>query len=154
MHERRIYYNIFEANAQIPRLEHLFAELARIQRQANELSRRAAEVGLDIAHLAGPGAKGGRGGNPLRQKFAARMRELSEEYASKLAEIEALGVIVDDLDLGAINFYSWLGGREIFLSWQYGEPEVRHWRDVAEGPMSRRPLSHAAAQRPPGAILH
>ncbi|MFH0799939.1 MAG: DUF2203 domain-containing protein [Pseudomonadota bacterium] len=152
MHESRVYYNIFEANAQIPRLEHLFAELAKIQRQVNALSRRALELGVELSFDID--AEACNNLHPLKGQLADKMKAFSEEYSDKLHEIAALGVIVDDLDMGIVNFYSWIDGREIFLSWQYGEPEIAHWHAVTENAIARRPLKKLVSSRPAEASLH
>ena len=108
----------------MPSLEYLFAELARIQDRVNTLSRRAAE-------------------RAQQQELHAddSVRVLSEEYLRRLEEIRGLGVVVEDTDLGIVRFYSWFNGEEICLSWQYGEPDVRHWHSVTEPSAARRSLS-------------
>lgn len=137
MHESRIYYNVSEANALVPRLEFLFAELARIQQQVNHLHVRAAGLGID---LSGDIDTFKTSGNPVKRQLHERLTAISEEYADRLDEVHDLGVIVDDLEQGIVNFYSWLNGGEVFLSWQYGEPEVGHWHTVKEAASTRRPL--------------
>lgn len=153
MHENRVYYNLFEANALIPRLSHLFAELGRVQRQVNRLIKYAERLGVTI-DLDERGGEDRPGGHPVRRQIEERLRSFTEEYAERLAEIERLGVIIDDLDLGIVNFYSWFEGREIFLSWQFGEPEVGHWHAVTENSIARRSLRHILARRPAEAQLH
>ncbi len=123
MHELRTYYNLSEANELVPRLEYLFSELARIQERVNTLSRTA-KRSSDFSTL----------------HADERVRTLSEEYLRRLHEIGELGVVVEDADHGIVRFYSWFGGEEICLSWQYGEPEVRHWHCVTEPAAARRSL--------------
>ena len=154
MHERRVYYNIVEANAMIPRLEHLFAELGRIQRRVNDFTRRASELGVEV-DAESLERDGERSGHPVRRQIEERLRELARDYADALAEIEELGVIVDDLDGGVVNFYSWIEGREVFLSWQTGEPEIGHWHAVTENVIARRALKHLVkSHRPVDIAFH
>lgn len=152
MHENRVYYNLIEANAMLPRLEHLFAELGRIQRQVNVLTRRAEELGIAI-NMDGL-EEGERSGHPVRRQIEERLAACTRDYAEQLSEIEEMGVVIDDLDLGIVNFYSWFEGKEIFLSWQFGEPEVGHWHAVTENSIARRSLGHLLARRPAEAPLH
>ena len=152
IHESRVYYNIVEANATIPRLELLFAELGRIQGEVNELSRQAREQGVEIdpdaIELGGDESEGLHG-------IEERMAALTAEYADRLADIDDLGVIVDDLDSGVVNFYSWIKGREVFLSWQTGEPEISHWHAVTENSIARRHIKHLIKSHRPAEIsLH
>lgn len=152
MHENRVYYNLIDANAMLPRLQHLFEELARVQRQVNTLTRRAEELGIaiNIDDVEG----GSRSGHPVRRQIEERLMACMREYAERLGEIEGLGVIIDDLDFGIVNFYSWFEGKEIFLSWQFGEPEVGHWHAVTENSIARRSLRHILAHRPAEVPLH
>ena len=154
MHERRVYYNLAEANAMIPRLEHLFAELGRIQRKVNDLTRRARELGVEV-DAGALEREGERSGHPVRRQLGERLRELSRDYDDALAEIGELGVVIDDLNGGVVNFYSWIEGREVFLSWQTGEPEIGHWHAVTENAIARRSLKHlVGSHRPAEIALH
>lgn len=152
MHEKRMYYDIEEANALIPRLEFLFAELAKIQRKVNSLSDYAGRIGVDLR--LDEALLGSRSRHPVRRQLEGRILELTKEYTEKLDEINELGVIVDDIDFGIVNFYSWIGGGDIFLSWQYGEPKITHWHAVTENSIARRPLEKLLAARPSEAALH
>lgn len=152
MHERRTYYDLEEANAMIPRLEILFAELARIQRKVNSLSEYAAKIGIDLC-LDGVLA-GRKSVNPIKRQLEDRIVSLTQEYDEKLTEIHEFGVVVDDLSHGIVNFYSWFDGNEVFLSWQYGEPEIGHWHAVTENSIARRPLKKLFTVRPIEAALH
>lgn len=152
MHESRIYYNLAEANAMVPRLEFLFSEMARIQMQVNALSHKARELGieLDLDETESPL----EGMNPTEKGLREKAFALSREYAAFLDEIQEIGVVVDDIDFGIVNFYSWVGGNEIFLSWQYGEPEVLHWHAVTENSVSRRPLRSFSSGAPAQILLN
>jgi hypothetical protein len=136
MHECREYFDLSEANALIPTLEYYFAELARIQREVNELTLRAQKLGvtLDVTDATGVAS------NALKEKLQQQCTMLASEYADIIDEVHELGVVIEDPDLGTVNFYSWVDGDEVVLSWQYGEPEVSHWFKVTEDFMARRPL--------------
>lgn len=153
MHESRIYYNIIEANAQVPRLELLFAELARVQQQVNTLVKRARKLGIEIDMEALGNTPST---HPVRRQLEERLLYLTQEYFDYLSEIENLGVVIEDLDLGIVNFYSWFDGREIFLSWQFGESEVCYWHAVNENSFARRSLKQLSRRsfRPTGVPLH
>lgn len=152
MHESRVYYNLLEANALVPRLEHLFAELARIQRQVNALTKRAGDLGvrIDLESLGGETSAA----HPVRREIEERLCALSREFIDCVAEVEGFGVVIDDLDLGIVNFYSWFEGQEIFLSWQFGEPEVGHWHSVTENSIARRTIRQFSSRRPAQISLH
>ena len=136
MHERREYFELSEANTMVPTLEYHFAELARIQREVNEVVMQAEKLGVTIQTEGDPV----RTGNALRDKLQEKCTALASEYADIIDEVHELGVVIEDPDLGTVNFYSLVDGEEVILSWQFGEPEVGHWYKVTENFMARRPL--------------
>lgn len=137
MHERRSHFDIQEANALIPSLEYFFGQLARIQREVNVIARQADRLGVKLSFDAKPEPTGNRMRDGLQRKCAS----MAHEYADIVDEIHELGVIIEDPDLGTVNFYSWADGDEVILSWQYGESEIGHWFKVSEDFMARRPLA-------------
>ena len=137
MHEQRAYFEISEANSLIPTLEYFFAELARLQRDANSVMSKAEKLGIKLS-LDG---KKKTGVNKIRDKLQGEFEMLTSSYAEVLDEVHELGVIIEDPDLGTVNFYSWVDGEEVILSWQYGEPEIKHWFKVTEDFMARRSLT-------------
>ena len=153
MHELRTYYDVAEANGMIPQLELLFAELARIQMQVNRLhqSARAAGVRIDVQEALEGDIEDICRAHP---SIGGRIKELSEEYLDVLDEIADTGVVVCDVDMGLVGFYTLLAGQELLLSWQYGEPEVLHWHGVADNPDDRRSLAELFSQGPGGVRLH
>lgn len=136
MYDRREYFDLSEANTLIPMLEFYFAELARIQREVNEVVMQAEKLGVKIATE----GEAVRTGNPIRDRLQSRCTALASEYADIIDEIHEMGVMVEDPDMGSVNFYSHLDGEEVILSWQYGEREVAHWFRISEDFMARRPL--------------
>jgi len=153
MHELRTYFDLAEANGLIPQLERLFADLARIQMQVNTLCRAAEAAGVRIDM---DDAFEGRFDKicSIMPSIGERLKELSEEYLAVLDEVEDMGVVLCDVDLGLVGFRSWFAGQEILLSWQYGEPIVGHWHCLTEPPDERRSLELLASARPDSVSLH
>lgn len=152
MHEMRTYYNLEEANGIVPTLDYLFSQLARIQRQVNSLCENAAKAGIHInpESVLGISPSESTGVPSIND----RIRALSEEYMAHLDEIASLGVVICDMDLGIVGFYSWYAGQEILLSWQYGEPTVQYWHGVSELPHTRRSLGELVPSHSTPVRLH
>lgn len=152
MHEMRMYYNLSEANELVPTLDYLFSELARIQQQVNSLCDTAAKAGIEIKPETVLGMSPSESvGIP---SVNDTIKTLSEEYMTHLDEILNLGVVVCDVDQGIVGFYSWFTGQEIFLSWQYGEPQVKYWHGVRELPETRRDLAELLPREATPIRLH
>jgi hypothetical protein len=74
-------------------------------------------------------------------------RTLEEEFkregeavARCVEQLEALGVLVKDLDRGLVDFPALRGEEEVLLCWQVGEDEIAYWHGVDEGFAGRKPL--------------
>jgi hypothetical protein len=73
---------------------------------------------------------------------AAKRREESGATAVRtgLGEIQGLGGVTKDLDLGLVDFLHLRQGREVNLCWRYGEQKITHWHGLDEGYARRKPL--------------
>src|SRR5947209_10626982 len=57
-----------------------------------------------------------------------------------LAEIEAIGVQVKDLDIGLLDFPCMVEDEIVLLCWKYGEDKVGFWHGMEEGFRGRKPI--------------
>jgi hypothetical protein len=63
-----------------------------------------------------------------------------------LAEIDATGVQVKDLDIGLLDFPCQVDGRTLLLCWKLGEKGITHWHDTGEGFAGRKPIDERIAK--------
>ena len=80
---------------------------------------------LDIVHLARRKAE--------REKTIRRVKDA-------LAEIDAIGVQVKDLDIGLLDFPCKVEGEIVLLCWKLGENGITHWHGTSEGFAGRKPI--------------
>jgi hypothetical protein len=57
-----------------------------------------------------------------------------------LAEIDAIGVQVKDLDIGLLDFPCAVGDEIVLLCWKYGEERIEFWHGMEEGFQGRKPI--------------
>jgi hypothetical protein len=57
-----------------------------------------------------------------------------------LAEIDAIGVQVKDLDIGLLDFPCVVDDEIVLLCWKYGEDKIAFWHGVEEGFRGRKPI--------------
>ncbi len=57
-----------------------------------------------------------------------------------VAEIDATGVQVKDLDIGLLDFPCVVGDEVILLCWKLGEKKITHWHGMEEGFAGRKPI--------------
>ncbi|MGH7334536.1 MAG: DUF2203 domain-containing protein [Candidatus Rokuibacteriota bacterium] len=57
-----------------------------------------------------------------------------------LGEIQQLGGVPKDLELGLVDFPHLRRGQEVHLCWKHGEAAIRFWHGLDEGYAARKPL--------------
>ena len=72
-----------------------------------------------------------------------QLQREAEAVAGAVEELQALGVLVKDLDRGLVDFPALRDGEEVLLCWQVGEGEVAYWHGLEEGFAGRKPLDPA-----------
>jgi hypothetical protein len=122
------YFTVEEANRLIPQIQGLVTRLRQGQQRLHS-HRQTAEA---TAHNAA-GNGGGR-------DAGAYLADYSQSFARTLAQLQALGVLVKDIEQGLIDFPHWRDGREVYLCWKYGEERIDYWHETGSGYSGRQPL--------------
>jgi hypothetical protein len=76
----------------------------------------------------------------------AEREKTIQRVKDTLAEIDATGVQVKDLDIGLLDFPCQVEGRTVLLCWKLGEPGITHWHDTSEGFAGRKPIDDKIAK--------
>jgi Uncharacterized conserved protein (DUF2203) len=122
----RRHYTPAEANA----------ALGWVQERIDRL--RAAREGLSDAEAraalgeAAPANGGGEPGKVVSKAFLA--------LRDALYELQAVEVVLRDLERGLVDFPAIRDGREVYLCWEEGEDEIGWWHDPESGYAGRQPL--------------
>jgi hypothetical protein len=82
---------------------------------------------------------------PLARRKAERAKA-EQRLRDTLAEIDAIGVQVKDLDIGLLDFPCEVDGRTVLLCWKLGEKSISHWHGTDEGFASRKPIDERIAK--------
>jgi hypothetical protein len=85
---------------------------------------------LNVVHLARRKAE--------REKAIRRIKDA-------LAEIDATGVQVKDLDIGLLDFPCKVEAEILLLCWKLGEPTIAHWHGTNEGYAARKTIDQRIA---------
>jgi hypothetical protein len=104
-----------------------------------ERIRGAREALREIGPAASEGIKAldpEAGGSYPSRDLAAPLVTLS----LALTELEALEIVVRDLERGLIDFPAMRDGDEVYLCWLIGEPAVGFWHQLDAGFAGRQPL--------------
>jgi|SRR5579863_834195 hypothetical protein len=91
-----------------------------------------------------------RGGLQVNVVHMARRKAEREKAIQRVkdavAEIDATGVQVKDLDIGLLDFPCEVEGRTVLLCWKLGETGITHWHGVSEGFAGRKPIDDRIAK--------
>ncbi len=83
---------------------------------------------------------GGAQPTPGLRNAKGEIERLSAVLREEIGEVESLGCLVKDLDLGLVDFPARRGEKTVLLCWRLGEPTIRFWHGVDEGFAGRKPL--------------
>ena len=75
----------------------------------------------------------------------AEREKAMQAVRDSLAEIDAIGVQVKDLDIGLLDFPCRVGEQIILLCWKLGEARITHWHGTEEGFAGRKPIDATIA---------
>ena len=133
-------FTLEEAQALLPVLESLLKlslegkELIEtIDAEFQELSQRIFMAGGTLLRLGEWSAR-----KSEREKAVQSVRDA-------LAEIDAIGVQVKDLDIGLLDFPCQVGDQIVLLCWKMGEKSITHWHGTEEGFAGRKPIDTTIA---------
>ena len=123
-----------EANAALSELRPLVEAMVDGKRVLDEAQERRDDVAQRIA--------GNGGGIPPAELGAleAAVEDAAKTVAGTIGEIQAMGVLVKDLDSGLVDFPAKRDGEDVLLCWQLGEDEVAYWHGLEDGYAGRQPL--------------
>ena len=76
----------------------------------------------------------------------AEREKAGQRVKDALAEIDATGVQVKDLDIGLLDFPCEVDGRTVLLCWKLGENKITHWHTPSEGFAGRKPIDERIAK--------
>jgi hypothetical protein len=127
------YFTLAEANALVPRLEHMLNQLQTQKRDLQIKYQKLQETKNALTNATALAAD-------YFFQEEAELEFLMWSANSMLQQILDTGVEVKDIDTGLCDFYSYQGGQEIYLCWRQGEPEITHWHGIYEGFIGRKPI--------------
>jgi hypothetical protein len=123
-----------EANALLEQVRPVAESLVAHRRAFTVAAARRARLTQRIS---------GNGGDFDPQEPSELDEQLQREAAAvagAVEELQALGVLVKDLDRGLVDFPALRDGEKVLLCWQVGEGEVAYWHGLEEGFAGRKPI--------------
>ena len=114
------YFTHEEAKQMLPIIRPLIEKIMAIR---NDILARQPEMSVLLEKI------GKNGGNQELSKIDQEFQTL-ERLVSQIQEI---GIVVKDINLGLVDFPSIREGREVYLCWRYGEDTIQYWHEIDAG---------------------
>ena len=134
-------FSLEEAHTLLPVLQSLLRRGIEAKKQVEEIEAEFQKINHRIFLS---------GGSEVDVVQLARRRAASDKalqtIKDALAEIEATGVQVKDMDIGLLDFPCQVDGEIILLCWKLGEERITHWHGVQEGFAGRKPIDERIAR--------
>jgi hypothetical protein len=135
-------FTLDEAQSLLPVLESLLKRAMDGKRSAQEV-----EAGLNglaqRIYLTG----GMRVNVGTISKQRAEMEDHLKQVRESVAEIDAIGVQVKDLESGLLDFPCRVEDELVLLCWRLGEPSIEHWHTLDAGFKGRQPVDERFRRR-------
>jgi hypothetical protein len=128
-------FTLEEAQALLPLLETLLKRAMDGKKAAESIEGRLQELSRKIFLS---------GGLFVDVASVRRQRSALESHVQaakdSVAEIDAIGVQIKDLDTGLLDFPCQLDGDIVLLCWRLGEGRIDFWHTVEDGFRGRQPI--------------
>jgi len=135
-------FTLDEAQSLLPVLESLLKRAIEGKRSAqtveSDLNGIAQRIYFAGGMLVNPGGVAKR-----REEMEAHLKLVRE----CIAEIDAIGVQVKDLETGLLDFPCRVDDEVVLLCWRMGEPAIEHWHTLEAGFQGRQPVDERFRRR-------
>jgi hypothetical protein len=135
-------FTLDEAQSLLPVVESLLKRAIDGKQSAEQVDSGLSDLARRI-HLSG-GMKVDLGHvSKLRADLESHLQRARES----IAEIDAIGVQVKDLDTGLIDFPCRVDDEVVLLCWRMGEGTIEHWHTMEDGFQGRQPVDERFRRR-------
>ncbi|HEX4758807.1 MAG TPA: DUF2203 domain-containing protein [Terracidiphilus sp.] len=135
-------FTIDEAQSLLPVLEALLKRALDGKKAAEKVEEELSELARRIYLSGGMKVDAGSVGKQ-RAELDAQMKLIRES----IAEIDAIGVQVKDIDSGLLDFPCRLDDQVVLLCWCMGETAIEHWHTMEAGFKGRQPVDERFRRR-------
>jgi len=135
-------FTLDEAQSLLPLLESLLKRAIEAKRASEAVEAELAKLAQRI-YVSGGMRVNVEGVSKQRAEVDDQLQRVRET----VAEIDAIGVQVKDLDTGLLDFPCRLEDEVVLLCWRLGESAIEHWHTMEAGFKGRQPLDDRFRRR-------
>lgn len=130
-------YTVDQANATLPLVRRIVEDIVathqRWRERVLELDLLASTVRADVP-------------NARVTELERDVQALARDIDAFERELTALDITLKDRRLGLIDFPASIEGRQVWLCWRLGEPDVQFFHEIDAGYGGRKPLAVAGSR--------
>jgi hypothetical protein len=126
-------FTLDEANSLLPRLNQLLPQIQESKSKHDRLQVKADEYAQLMSS----------NGRVIEKELNETRQELAQATTAMKRLIERVNEMaceLKDVEQGLVDFRTEREGREVYLCWKLGEPDIRWWHELDAGFAGRRPL--------------
>ena len=143
---RARYFTAASANRMLPLVRAIVQDIVDLNRDLQDRHQRLDDLRTAVA------GTGRRRDDDLYSEEVDQMQHDIEQDAERLQdfirELQKLGLEFKDPGKGLVDFPTVIDGKNAFLCWRLGEPEVGYWHPLDGGYLSRRSLTDGSLTPP------
>jgi hypothetical protein len=129
---KKKYFTAEQANAALPLVRAIVQDVVQLARDLRERQDRLSRVP--------PRDQLGEAYREEVQQAHDEFERDRERLLEYEQELRSLGVELKDYYTGLVDFPCWMDGREVYLCWRLGEPEIGFWHELDAGFAGRQKL--------------
>jgi hypothetical protein len=124
-----------EAQSFLPELDRLLRSAIELKAEYDEAEREIQNFQERVMMMGGVVVDRDRAleDRNRRDAVTGRLRAVIEQ-------VQEIGCLIKDLDIGLVDFPTVFQGTEVYLCWKLGEPAIEYWHGVDEGYRGRKPI--------------
>jgi hypothetical protein len=135
-------FTLDEAQSLLPVLESLLKRAVESKKAAEQVEAELSGLAQRIYVAGGMYVNVGK-----VAKQRADVESYNQRMRETVAEIDAIGVQVKDLDAGLLDFPCRLDDEVVLLCWRIGETAIDHWHTFEAGFQGRQPVDERFRRR-------
>lgn len=127
------YFTLEEANRALPYVRHVVEDIVKEYDRWRDCIYRYELLAANLRADEGE----------TYEQVAVRedVDRIAQRINTFIEELGAVGCVFKGFEGGLVDFHSKLDGRDIFLCWKLGEPDIQYWHEVDTGFAGRKELT-------------
>jgi hypothetical protein len=129
------FFTLEEARAALPVIAPIIREAVNARSHYQEAEKAIQDLSQRILMMGGLNVD-----TNVAEAWKTQYDSNAQTLKKAMERIEAMGVLIKDLDSGLLDFPTLFRGEEVYLCWRMGERDIDFWHGVNEGFRGRRPI--------------